>query len=137
MQSSTSTAFARRLKLYVIGLVLGLVLSYALFGDRYPTWLPGSRIMDDLSRYELIYAPDSECALKCASITTASVQEVLTNGEVNFDKSKTKGETHPSYAVEGTTKEGRSLRLYFLKRDSTYEVTGGVDLKDLRECDCD
>lgn len=137
MQSSTSTVFARRLKLYVVGLALGLVLSYALFGDRYPTWLPGSRVMDDLNRYELIYSPASECALKCANITTASVREVLANGEVNFDESKTKGETHPSYAIEGRTKEGRSLRLYFLKRDSTYEVTGGIDLKVLGECDCD
>jgi hypothetical protein len=137
MESSTSTVFVRRLKLYVVGLALGLVLSYALFGDRYPTWLPGSRVMDDLNRLELNYAPASECALSCANISRESIQELLDNGEVNFDESKTRGETHPSYAIEGTTKDGRSLRVFFLKRDSTYEVTGGFDLKDKGDCDCD
>jgi len=137
MQNSTTSGFLRKLKLYGVGLALGLALSYALFEGRYPTWLPGSRVMDDLNRIEINYSPSSDCILKCANISKGNIQEILSNGDVNFKKSKTKGEIYPSYAVDGETKDGRSLRVFFLKRDSTYEVTGGVDLKDGRHCDCD
>ena len=137
MQNSSSSAFLRKLKLYGVGLALGLALSYALFGGRYPTWLPGSRVMDDLNRFEINYSSGSDCILKCANISKGNIQEMLSNGDVNFKESKTKGEIYPSYAVDGETKDGRSLRVFFLKRDSTYEVTGGVDLQDSRNCDCD
>ena len=127
----------KRIRLYGVGLAMGLFVSFYIFGDRYPTWLPGSRVMEDLNRFDLNYTSASDCFLDCNEISKEDIQVLLGNGEVNFDKSKTKGEDHPSYAIDGQAADGRSLRVFFYRLDSTYEVTGGFVLEQARDCACD
>jgi len=136
MLRSNSSVFFRRLKLYGFGVAMGLVLSYAFFGDRYPTWLPGSRVMEDLARSEITYSEHAICLMDCRNISKAGIEEILSNGEVNFSDSEPRAKPCPSYAIEGTTKGGQSLRVMIFKCDSTSEVHAALNLNKSQACSC-
>ena len=131
-----SSLFLRRLKLYGFGLGLGLVLSYAFFGDRYPTWLPGSIIMEELNRGAITYSERSKCMMECGNITTEAIDDLLAGGDVNFGDSDVHREPCPSYVIEGETKAGRELRLVFAKCDSVAELTSAENVDAAGACNC-
>ena len=137
MFKSYSPLFFRRLKLYGFGLGLGMVLSYGFFHDRYPTWLPGSIIMEELNQFQITYAEKAVCFMKCRNISKDGIQEVLANGGVIFSESEPRAEPCPSYVIEGETKAGRALKIVFVKCDSTDQVLSAVDLNESYDCLCE
>ena len=137
MADFSSSLFLKRLKLYAMGLGLGLVASYFFFGDRYPTWLPGSRVLEDLERFELSYSPKALCEMDCINISKDDVQEILTGGDVNFSESDPRAKPCPSYLIEGETEAGLSLHVIVLRCDSTSKVLRAIDLNNRKDCGCD
>lgn len=132
-----SSLLFRRIKLYGFGLALGLVFSYVFFNDRYPTWLPGSRIMEELNRGSITYGEKGLCLMSCNNISKEAIGDLLKNGDVNFSESETRGKPCPTYAIEGESPEGRSLRILFIKCDSVAEVVTAFALEDLNTCNCE
>jgi len=137
MLNTDSSKLFRRFKLYGFGVALGLVLSYGFFHDRYPTWLPGSVIMEELNARALIYSDLATCQMGCRNISKENIEDLLSNGEVIFSESEVHGEPCPTYAVEGETSEGRSLRIHLTKCDSTSEVVGAIIIEEVRDCQCE
>lgn len=116
---------------------LGLLLSYVFFGDRYPTWLPGSVIKEEIIKGTLTYSDKATCLMECKNITKDAIVDLLENGDVNFGESDVRGGPCPSYVIEGETRDGRSLKLVFAKCDSIAELTLASDLNDKRDdCNC-
>lgn len=136
MSRFNSSLFFRRLKLYGVGVGLGLMLSYAFFGDRYPTWLPGSRVKEELLRWEITYSEKANCQMKCSDISQDAITELITSGDVNFGESDVHGEPCPSYVIEGETPTGRSLRLVLAKCDSISDLTSITDISKKHDCPC-
>jgi len=137
MLKTKSSVFFRRLKLYAIGVGLGLVLTYGFFHDRYPTWLPGSRVLEEINRTEVSYSQKAICLMKCGNISEEGVREILKDGDVDFSASETRAKPCPSYIIEGETKEGQSLRVIIVKCDSTTTVLEASDFGRKYECSCD
>jgi len=126
----------RRFKLYFFGFALGLGLTYHFFNDRYPTWLPGSVIREELKSKDLAYTKHALCRMACRNITKEEVKAILEEGSVNFKKSKVHKTPCPSYAIEGTSKDGQNLRVVFAKCDSVSMVITAIDLNQKYDCEC-
>ena len=123
--------------MYAVGLGLGLVLSYAFFGDRYPTWLPGSIVLEDLLEFKTSYSDKAICNMECRNISKDGIREMLTRGDVLFSESETRAKPCPSYVIEGETDAGRLLRVVFTRCDSTSEVLSAHAVDENLDCSCD
>jgi len=127
----------RRFKLYFFGFSIGLVFTYVFFNNRYPTWLPGSVIKEEIQDNKLIYTKHALCRMACRNISEAEINAILKNGSVNFSKSKVQESPCPSYALEGTTEDGQDLRIIIAKCDSVSKVVTAIDLNRKYNCTCD
>ena len=128
----------RRLKLYFFGFSMGLLLVYFFFKDRsLPPWLPKSVILEKLQNNPLFYTKHANCRMNCRQISRTEVQQILETGNVVFNKSKVRDKPCPTYALEGVTDDGQTVRIIFAACDSTTKVVTAIDLKRTYNCDCD
>lgn len=132
----------RRFKLYGFGFVLGLlVVSFVYKGKGCQ--LPGSNKMEELRWQKLEYSKHATCRMECRHITEAEIKEVLGyheilgKGKVNYDKSDVHEKPYPTYAIEGTTSDGKNLRIVIADCDTISKVVTTIDLKmEHDSCDC-
>ena len=114
--------FWRRLRFYLIGVSLGLVISFSFFKNRGCAWLPGNRILNQLSSSLILCTDSVRCLMHCSGIADEDVFVLIKNGDVLFKESET--ESSPKkYVVQGNRKSDESeFKLAFVMRDSTAEV---------------
>lgn len=117
---------------------MGLIFVYFLFKNRdLPTWLPQSVILEKLQNNPLIYTKHANCRMNCRHIDKTEIEQILKTGKVNFKKSKVHDKPCPSYALEGITDDGQTVRIVFAACDSITKVVTAIDLKRKYNCDCD
>ncbi len=97
--------FQDRLKLYMIGFLVGLLLVYVLFGNRSCISLSEVK-MSELKNQRLKLSENVRCSLECMNKTTAQLKSELEFFEVNFDKS------HP---------REKPCRIYYLEPRSHFK----------------
>lgn len=133
-------SFSRRIKLFLFGIVLGLIFVYfSLFKGRDRDllgWLPQERVLQKLKESELIYTDRSFCIMDCNDISQEEIEKIILAGEVNFGKSKEKDSSCPVYALEGTV-NNRMLVVMFATCDTTTTVADARDINNEVACDCD
>jgi hypothetical protein len=111
----------RRFKLYGFGFVLGMLVVSMVYKGK-GCQLPSSSKLEELSWQKLEYTKHGECRMKCRNITEA---------EIKHDK------PYPTYAIEGSTTEGQSLRIIIADCDTISKVVTAIDLKmEHDSCDC-
>jgi hypothetical protein len=85
--------FRQRLVRYLIGVSIGLVLVAVLFGDRaWNSWTPNSKVLEFMrDNYQ---EPDSTvtCHMKCFDLSGRELQDLMENGDVEFNESLVKQE---------------------------------------------
>src|SRR6476646_9063821 len=108
----------RRLRFYGFGFLLGLLVVAILFRGR-SCKTPASAKLEELSHQSLVLTEHGECRMKCRGITEAEIKEVLNTGKINYDKSKVHDSPCGTYAVEGKTTGGQSLRIIIADCDTT------------------
>lgn len=82
----------RRVRVYLIGVGLGLIASFIIFNNRGCEWMPGNRVMM-LIEESLIQVSDFKaCQMECYGITKNDVFNLIQNGEVSFSESQTSGD---------------------------------------------
>ncbi|MEO6883241.1 MAG: DUF4258 domain-containing protein [Bacteroidia bacterium] len=131
--------FARRVRLYFVGILLGTLSVVMIFRNRGCRMMtPGTVKLDQLAIQTRLYSDSATCLMKCEHIDTAAVQEIFYNGKINFKASKEFAKPHPSYAIDGITKKGDSLRVYCIDNfDSITRVLYVQNLKMKNEnCGC-
>ena len=132
----------RRFKLYGLGFLLGcLVVSFVYKGKGCQ--MPNSAKMEELGWQKLEYSQHATCRMECRHITEAEIREVLGKGEtrgsgkVNYSKSDVHDKPYPTYAIEGVTAGGKSLRIVIADCDTISKVVTTIDLKmENDSCDC-
>jgi hypothetical protein len=82
---------ARRIRLYLLGVVLGLVIVFLFFGDRLTAWMPGNHVLRLIAESEISVSEKMACQMNCRKITGKDIISMLKNGKVHFDESKTSG----------------------------------------------
>jgi len=120
--------WGRRIRLYLIGFGLGLILVWIVFiknGNRdLGGWLPGSRVTKFITFSKKIDADSSLlCKLKCVGITIDDIRTATATGDVDFGKSDTHKEPNHEYDINVTVK-GKKMEIYFSENmtDSTAKI---------------
>lgn len=132
--------FWRRLKFYLIGFGLGMLMVSIMFKGRAGCKMPGTVKLEELQAQDMQLTRHVKCRMKCRSITTADVARVMIHGSINYDKSKVHDKPCGTYAVEGNTTDGRELRIVVADCDTISRFVTAIDLKMEKEdekCGCE
>ncbi len=107
--------FFQRLRVYLIGFGLGIVLTFFLFRNRGCEWTPGNRVLAQIGSSEILLSDSIKCVLKENGYDEDIIFETLKKGEVNFGESKTHEEPK-FYLIE--SEEGKIKLGFIVKNDS-------------------
>lgn len=83
----------------------------------------------------LVYTYHAKERMDCRQISKKEVQDILRNGKVNWRKSKEADKPCPTYALEGKTKDGQTVRIVFADCNNATKVVTAIDLKNKYSCE--
>lgn len=129
--------FFQRLKRYLLGVALGIVLVLFFFNDRidlFTSWMPNERVLERLRQTDLVIPDSVECRLNCHQLDSAAISGLLSEGDVNFAKSFTNQE--PKLYKVAFEQHEIPVRLTFACTDSTSAVVEVLSLEGLQTCNC-
>ena len=79
-----------RIKYYLVGLLMGVIVVYFIFGNRGCAWLPGNRVKNMVGEKEIIAGDSIVAMMNKMDIDNDDVYDLLkTNGNVEFSLSIT------------------------------------------------
>jgi len=84
----------------------------------------------------LKYSEHAKCRMKCRSITQAEVEEIMQDGQINYNKSDLQNTRCPRYAVEGRTTDNQRVRIVYAQCNESTTVVTVIDLETEYECHC-
>jgi hypothetical protein len=84
----------------------------------------------------LEYSNHAKCRMECRHITQAEVEDIMRNGDINYNKSDLQNARCPRYAVEGITKDNQRVRIVFAQCNESTTVVTVIDLETDYECHC-
>lgn len=129
---------ARRIILYVFGVVLGvLVLQVTVFKDRdgFSSWFPSNRLKSQMQASHKLIAPTATCQLECINIPVSEVDRSLEFGEVLFDESGPR-ETPKRYVLSHVTRLEKHVKFEFEVAIDTIRMKQ-VIADEVTHCDCE
>ncbi|WP_297984364.1 hypothetical protein [uncultured Chryseobacterium sp.] len=110
----------RKLKFYLLGLIPGLILVFFILNKKGATctgYLPNSRVIAETLSKNFQFTPEFKTVMDTEKIDETFIKDsIITNGEINFDKSKAQQKPCPKYV------------LFYPKENPKYEV-------DFEKCD--
>jgi len=91
----------RRLKLYLIGVVIGSIFVYfVLFrGRNADSWLPANQVLKKFENKRWIFNERQECILNCLSPNKA-LSEQVKDAKILFSKSSPRKKPYPMYVLQ-------------------------------------
>src|SRR5690606_12764927 len=117
--------FTRRLKLFLIGFGIGLLMVVFFFGERselLTNWLPNARVIDRLQASTEEISPKALCQFECYNIEKDSLKSLIGRGDINFKESLTQ-QNPLIYRVEIENYDQKSYGFYFSAADSSATLT--------------
>lgn len=84
----------------------------------------------------LEYSNHAKCRMQCRHISQAEVEEIMRDGEINYNKSDLQNDRCPRYAVEGITQDNQNVRIVFAQCNEKTEVVTVIDLNTEWSCHC-
>ena len=124
-----STTIGRRVKYYLIGLGMGLVVTFFIFGNRGCSWLPENRVKTQIESSAIVRTDSMKCILACNDISDDFIYELVKNGEVLFSESQVRNEPKV-YVIEY-----EDIKLHFaIEEDSVVAIVNLNQSKDCNDC---
>ena len=124
--------FLNRLTKYLIGVFIGLGLTWIMFSERgCMDWLPSERIRKDIAMSGIQADSEAHCVLKCGGLTVSDLADLGRLGDVDYEKSATREKPRRDF-MEG---EGEVKSAFFIMTDTASTVTQVV-LRDVTDCPC-
>lgn len=84
----------------------------------------------------LQYSKHAKCRMECRHISQAEVEDIMRNGEINYNKSDLQNARCPRYAVEGITQDNQRVRIVYAQCNESTTVVTVIDLGTDFECHC-
>ena len=108
--------FYQRFAYYLVGLVIGcFFVAMVLSGkDTRCNYFPNARVLNDLRNKPFLYDIEASRRLSEDWVDTIDIKNVLTHGDVDFDKSNIKFASGKIYIVEGKTTNNIQITLEFI-----------------------
>jgi len=128
--------FWRRLRTYLVGVGLGLIMVYVIFGDReLNTWTPQKRILTAIDSSDVTISERAICQLACLDFADTTWKEIQRMAEVNFSESNTDKKPCPIYHLESKWKAEDYLLIWKVcESDEKVELLGIS--KEGKKCAC-
>ena len=130
-------AFLKRLKFYLIGVGIGSLMVFGIFGGRDDikcSYFPEARTLKDIGLKELLATEKANCQYACAGYDSTTIKDLLIAGDVDFKKSETENEGCNVYYISADS-QGKNVVAYFENCDSTATILK-FDLPVTLACDC-
>ena len=115
---------------------LGIVILLLLFFLLKRWHEPQPREMFDRSPAHLIYTRHARCRMDCRQIDSGEVREIMQKGVINLNKTDRHAQPCPVFALQGRTRSGESLRVFFAQCGDETRVVTCYNLEREFECDC-
>lgn len=84
----------------------------------------------------LEYSKHAKCRMECRHISMAEVEDIMRNGNINYNKSDLQNGRCPRYALEGITKDNQRVRIIYAQCNEATTVVTVIDLETEFRCDC-
>lgn len=95
--------FAKRLQLYLTGVLLGCIVVYFLLiykqNRNFTAWFPENRILALIKEKPFSLDNKTLCFIQCLNTDTASLKKLLANADVNFSNSLVNEKPFPIYVL--------------------------------------
>ena len=83
------------------------------------------------------YSKHARCRMKCRNISESELQQVLSQGRVNYTKSELDNQRCPRFALEGRSSDGQDIRVIFAQCKNETAVVTVIDLRNEWRCNCE
>jgi hypothetical protein len=105
--------FYQRFAYYLIGLIIGSFFVAAVLSgkDTRCNYFPNARVLNDLRTKPFHYDIEASRILSENWVDTIDIKNILTYGDVDFDKSNIKEEGGKLYIIYGKTKKNKEITL--------------------------
>lgn len=85
---------------------------------------------------KLSYTKHARCRMDCRQISKEDIDEIMKKGIINFNKSDRFDRPCPTYALQGITSDGESIRVIFAQCNTETKVVTAYNLKQDFDCYC-
>ncbi|MDB4060746.1 hypothetical protein N8371_08010 [Vicingaceae bacterium] len=128
--------FWRRFRTYLIGVGLGLLIVYVIFGDReLNTWTPENRIMTTIDSSTVSISARAVCQLKCLGLEDKKWVEIQHASDINFSESNAQKKPCPVYRLENKFDKGEYTMIWEVCENEERVEMLSVS-KEGKSCDC-
>lgn len=128
----------RRIRLYLFGVIMGLIGCYFIFGAKgCKSLTPGMLKLDELATKDTVrYSDTATCQMNCQHITRDEVIDAFTYGKIDTKNSQSMHVRYPVYNFTGQTRKGRNLNVICIEKDSLVRILYVKDLAVKDSCKC-
>lgn len=126
--------FLNRLKYYLFGVGLGILLVMAIFKDRKLTsWTPHNQVMKEIKEKELLLSIEKKECFKCLGLTSEKeIKDFLISANINFGKSEV--ENHDERLYRLSFKDNVITNVVVLIKEESVEIASIQNEKS--SCSC-
>jgi Domain of unknown function (DUF4258) len=122
--------------LLVVIVVFALLKFYANY-KKYNRDRPQTEQTFNRKTGHLILTRHARCRMQCRDISEQEINEILRDGEIDYNKSELNEARGPRYALEGYSHEHQHLRVIFAPENDDIVVVTCIDLDKEWPCSCD
>ena len=135
-----SKKFLHRLKIYLSGVFMGLIIVYAIKTLRNDgiklTAEEQKEVLKVLQSNPLTYSKYAKCRMDCRNISEVDIKHILQIGRFNFNERSPVTQPCDFYVLEGKTADGKLIRVTYLGCENETRVSSAIDLNKNYKCDC-
>lgn len=108
--------FLNRLKYYLIGVSLGILMVLAIFKDRKLTsWTPQNQVTGEIEEKNILVPDSLNCLFDCAGyVGTEQIKTFLITGNVDFSASDVENHKKKLYHLNYSDSKVTNVQLLFL-----------------------
>ena len=101
----------RRFRFFGIGFAMGIVILFFILDGKKSrcNWFPNERILGIIRQKHIEYSPDINNLLIQKTIDSASINQLLLNGKVDFSKSQVKNKPCRKYWIDGKVNDKKAV----------------------------
>lgn len=114
----------RRIYLYLVGIIIGGVAAYAIYGDRVisAAWTPKAKVKQRLQSTLIAVTPEAQAALDERSLQLIDVRKALATADINLSDTQ-RGDDSIFYAVDAVLNGAESRLTILALRDFDTDST--------------
>ena len=128
--------FWKRLRTYLVGVGLGLLIVYVFFKDRdLSGWTPQGRVLTAIDSSNFSISERAMCQMNCYRLQTEEWRLIHNEASVNFSESNVKKKPCPVYHLSSVYK-AEEFKLIWEVCEDAEEVELLSIVKKGEKCDC-